>query len=609
MQRRLAAILAADVVGYSRLVSLDETATFTRLKALRTEVLEPSVASHDGHILNYAGDGVLADFPSVVRAVECALSVQRAAAERDPEAPPDRRMMLRIGVHTGDVIADEAGDLYGDAVNIAARLEQLAEPGGICLSDRAHEETLGRVDATFEHGGEPPLKNITRAVGIWFWPAGDRGGRAPRLLPPVDKPSIAVLPFDNFGSGADAATLADGMVEDLTTALARLNWLFVVARTSAFALKGQAVDAREAGRRLGVRYLLEGSVRCAGERVRITGQLIEAASGAHIWADHFDGPIGDIFGLQDEIVAATVGAIEPSVLRAEVERARIAPPEDIRAHHLYLRATGLMGDAFTNPEGGALDEARALLARAIELDPTYAPALALAGYYEAKAFLFGRHADTAAGKRYALELVERAVRADPEDPLALGAYGFVCANAVGDLDRAAAFADRALALNQNSPLLWNFAGEVRMYLGEHDRAIECFHRSMRLNPLDSRTITNAAYLAFAYLFLRQPVEAVHWAERAVLAARNPLTYRILAASLAAADRIDEARVAMAEMLRLQPNACLRRSRGANYKRPEDLAIYVESLRRAGAPEEPTGQLSPLAAPADAGCAFGGSSTP
>jgi tetratricopeptide (TPR) repeat protein len=259
----------------------------------------------------------------------------------------------------------------------------------------------------------------------------------------------------------------------------------------------------------------------------------------------------------------------------------------------------MMTDAFTNPEGGALEEACALLAQAIELDPNCAPALALAGYYEAMASLFGRHADTAAGKRHALELAERAVRADPEDAFALGAYGFVCANTLGDLERAAAFSDRALALNKNSPLLWNFAGEVRAYLGEHDRAIECFHRSMRLNPLDPRTISNAAYLALAHLFRRQPVEAVSWAQRAVLVARNPLTYRALAASLAAADRIDEARAAMAELLRLQPSSCLQRSRGSNYKRPEDLQIYVDSLRKAGAPEEPTGKLTTQSAPANA----------
>jgi TolB-like protein/class 3 adenylate cyclase/Flp pilus assembly protein TadD len=590
MERRLSAILAADVAGYSRLIGLDEADTFARLKALRAELLEPFVASHDGHIFSYSGDGILADFTSVVRAVECAIAVQRAAAERDPDAPPDRRMALRIGVHTGDVIS-EAGDLYGDVVNVAARLEQLAEPGGVCLSDRAHEETAGRVDAIFEHGGKPPLKNIARAVGIWFWPSSNRGGRAPRLVPPVDRPSIAVMPFQSVGGGVEGIALADGMVEDLTTALARLNWLFVVARTSAFALRGQAVDAREVGRRLGVRYLLEGSVRCAKERVRVTGQLIDTAKGEHIWADHFDGSIADIFGLQDEIVASTIGALEPTMLRVEGKRARLTPPEDMQAHHFYLQAVNMMGEAFTNPESGALEEARALLERAIELDPCYAPALALAGYYEAKALLFGRHANDAAGEKHALELAERAVRNGPEDPLALGAYGFVCANTVGDLDRAAAFADRALALNQNSPLLWNFAGEVRMYLGEHDRAIECFHRSMQLNPLDSRTITNAAFLAYAYLFRQQPEEAVRWAQRAALTARNPLSFRILAASLAAADRIDEARLAMAELLRMQPNACLRRSRGSNYKRSVDLEIYVESLRKAGAPEEPTGALT------------------
>jgi TolB-like protein/class 3 adenylate cyclase/tetratricopeptide (TPR) repeat protein len=593
MERRLAAIFAADIAGYSRLVGLDEAGTFMRLKGLRAEVLEPLITGHNGRIVDYAGDGVLADFQSAVRAVECALAIQAATAERDPEALPDRRITLRIGVHTGDIIAD---GVYGDAVNVAARLEQLAEPGGVCVSDRVHEEVLGRIDVLFEHGGEPPLKNIAHAVGVWFWPWGDRSGRAPRLLPPVDKPSIAVLPFDNLGGSEEDAAFADGMVEDLTTALARLNWLFVVARTSAFALRGQAVDAREAGRRLGVRYLLEGSVRRVGRHVRVTGQLIDAVSGAHVWADRFDGLFDNILDLQDEIVASTVGAIEPNVLHAEIERTRLTRPEDMRdmrAHHYYLRAVGLMGAAFTKPESGALDEARGLLGQAIKLDPGYAPALALAGYYEAKAILFGRHVDSETGKRDALELVECAVQADPNDPLALGAYGFVCANAGGNLDRAAAFADRALVLNQNSPLLWNFAGDVRMYLGENNRAIECFHQSMRLNPLDSRTITNAAYLAFAYFFLRQPEEAVRWAERAVLVARNPLSYRILAASLAEAGRIDEAQAAMTELLRLQPNSCLRRSRSSNYKRPEDVEFYVEALRKAGAPEEPTGELAQL----------------
>ena len=540
MERRLAAIIAADVAGYSRLTGLDENDTHRRLMSLRAELLEPLIGEHGGHVVGYAGDGALAEFPSLIRAAECAFSIQRAAAEREPEAALDRRIALQIGLHFGDVIATGT-DIQGEGVNIATRLEQLAEPGGVCFSDRVHDEIIGKVEIECEYGGEPALKNIARRFGVWFWPTSLRDGRAPRMLPPADKPSIGVMPFNSFGGNAQDDGLADGIAEDLTNALARLNWLFVVSRTSAFALKGLKVDAAEAGRRLGVRYLLEGSIRRAGDRVRIAAQLIDASNGAHIWADHFDGRLDDMFDLQDEIVSSTVGAIEPSLLRTEAERARSARPHEIRAHHYYLRATALMAAAFTNPASGALDEARGLLAQAVEIDPEYAPALALAGYFEAKASLFGRHADDEAGERHALDLVERAVRADPLEPLALGAYGFVSANASGDLDRAAAYIERALALNANSPLLWNFAGEVYIYVGEHDRAIECLHRSMRLNPLDQRTITNAAFLAFAHLFRRQPNEAVPWAQRAVVLAPNPLSYRSLAASLAEVGRIEEAR--------------------------------------------------------------------
>ena len=590
MERRLAAIIAADVAGYSRLAGLDETGTHRRLMSLRAELLEPLVHEHGGHVVGYAGDGALAEFPSLVRAAECAFSIQCAAAEREPEAAADRRMALRIGLHFGDVIATGA-DIHGDGVNIATRLEQLAEPGGVCFSDRVHDEIIGKVEIECEYGGEPALKNIARRFGVWFWPTSLRGGSAPRILPPADKPSIGVMPFDVFGASTDDDGLADGMVEDLTNALARLNWLFVVSRISAFALKGLKIDAGEAGRRLGVRYLLEGSIRRAGDKVRIAVQLIEARNGAHIWADHFDSRLDDLFDLQNEIVSSTVGAIEPSLLRAEAERTRSARPEDIRAHHCYLQATALMAAAFTNPAGGALDKARGLLAQAVELDPGYAPALALAGYFEAKALLFGRVTDGEAGQRHALDLVERAVRADPLEPLALGAYGFVSANSSGDLDRAVAYIERALALNANSPLLWAFAGEVYMYIGEHDRAIECLHRSMRLNPLDQRTITNAAYLAFAYLMKHQPKEAVPWAQRAVVYAPNPLTYRILAASLAEAGTLEEARDATVQLLKLQPNSCLQRSRKANYRRPEDVETYVQALRKAGLPEEPTGKLA------------------
>jgi adenylate cyclase len=591
LPRRRAAIFAADVAGYSRLVALDDTGTHRRLKALRTEVLEALVHEHQGRIVNYAGDGVLAEFPSVACSVECAVEIQQAAAEREPELPPDRRMALRIGLHIGEVLADEGG-IYGDAVNVAARLEQLAEPGGICLSDRVYDEIAGRIELTCSYGGEPPLKNIGRPIGIWFWPTDERAGPAPRLLPPADRPSIAVLPFKSFGAPDDS--LADGVAEDLTTALARLKWLFVVARTSAFALKGQQVDARDAGWRLGVRYLLEGSVRYAHEQVRISGQLIDANTGLHLWAEHFDDRLDNLLDLQDRITASIVAAIEPNLLSAEAARTRFTRPDDMRAHHYYLRAVGLMAPAITDPEGGALDEARSLLQRAIELDGHYAPALAMAAFFEIKARAFGL-ANYADGDERALSLAERAVRADPQEPLALGVYGFVRANVRGDLYPALDLVQRALSLNPSSALLWNFLGEVKMYVGEHDHAIECFHRSIRLNPLDQRTITNSAYLAFAHLLRREPEEAVRWATRAVVLAPNPVSYRALTASLAEAGRPEEARAAAAEVLRLQPNACLRRSRGSAYRRAEDLALYVNALRKAGLPEEPTGKLAdPLA---------------
>ena len=565
---------------------MDETETFGRLMRLRTELLEPVTGEHGGHVVSYTGDGALMEFPSLLRAAECVFAIQRAAAEREPDVPSDRRLAMRMGLHFGDVIAS-GQDIHGDGINIAARLEQLAEPGGVCFSDRVHDEIVGKVDIECEYGGEPVLKNIARRFGVWFWPTAQRGGHAPRILPPVDKTSIAVLPFEVFGGGDEGEGIADGVVEDLTTALARINWLFVISRTSAFALKGLRIDAGEAGRRLGVRYLLEGSIREAGDRVRINCQLIDTTTGKHIWADRFDGATDDLLKLQDAIVESTIGAIEPNLLRAEAERARTTRIEDIRAHHYYLRATSLMGPAFTNPAGGALDEARNLLAKAVELDPGYAPALALAGYFEAKASMFGQRAD----QKHALDLVERALKVDPEEPLALGSFGFVSANTRGDLDRAAAYIDRALALNANSPLLWNFAGEVAMYIGDHDRGIECLLRSMRLNPLDQRTIMNAAYLAFAHLMKRQPEEGVRWAQRAVILAPNPLSYRILAATLAEAGRIEEARDAAAELLKLQPNSCLSRSRGASYRRREDLELYVSALAKAGLPEEPTGKLT------------------
>jgi len=583
VKRRLAAILAGDIAGYSRLTAVDEAGTHHRVKTLRRDVITPIVQAHEGRIVRFVGDGALVEFASVVGATECAMQIQHRLAELARDQASDQQLLLRLGIHLGEVIADEE-DIFGDGVNIAARLEQLAEPGGLCISDRVYEEVSNKVEATFEPGGRPPLKNIAKPVDVYFWTP--RPGPSPLMAPPLpDKPSLAVMPFDNLSGNPEDDHLADGLVEDLTTALGRLNWLFVVARTSTFVFKGRRIDIRAAATQLGVRYVLEGSVRRAGERVRVTGQLIDAATGTHCWAHRFDGRLEDIFELQDEITALVVAAIEPSILRVEIEKARATRPEDLRAHHFYHRALDLMGVAFANALDERFDLARGYLARAIELDPNYAPALALAAFFETKALLFGQYSDRAATEERALELGERAIRADPVDPMALGCYAFVLATMSEDLDRAAALVDRALAVSQNSPLIWSLSGEVRMYLGDHDTAIEHFQRAIRLNPLvDTWANWITTFMAFALFFKRRTEEALQCAEKAALTNRNPVTYRILAATRAEAGRIEAAHEAIQELLRLQPNSCLRRSRQSSYRRPEDLERYVEALRKAGLPE-------------------------
>lgn len=580
MERRFAAILAADVVGYSRLMGEDEAGTHARVKAMRLDVLEPLIRAHSGRIVRLVGDGSLVEFSSTVDAAQCALAVQRTIAEGCLDVSAEQQFRLRIGIHAGEVIVDE-DDIFGDAVNIAARLEQISESGGICLSARVHNEVFGEIDDVFEDGGTPFLKNIAKPVSVWFWPPTGRHG-VWSSLPLPDKPSIAVMPFASLSDDATDECFVDGMVDDLTTALAQMSWLFVVARSSAFVFKGQNVDVREAASRLGVRYVLEGSVRRGSQRVRITAQLIDASSGAHIWADQFDGKSEDVLDLQDQITASVVAAIEPNLLRAEIENARRMRPEDMAAYHYYLRALGLQTVTAADVEDDRFDEARDLLAKAIDLDSKFAPALALAAYFEAQAELFGRSSSA----ENALELAERAIRADPNDPIVLGYYGFVMtiSSEPDAIERAAAVVDRALALNQNSPLIWSFSGEVRMYLGDHKTAIDHIRRSMRLNPLDTRTIWNATFLAYAHFFMRQPNEAVKWAERAVLTCRNPVTYRVLAIAHAAAGHLDTAHAAIQTLLKLQPNSSLSRSKGSAYKRSEDLDLYIEALRKAGLPE-------------------------
>jgi TolB-like protein/class 3 adenylate cyclase len=379
VERRLAAILAADVAGYSRLMGADEEGTHERLKARQQQLIDPKIKEHRGRIVKNLGDGMLVEFPSVVDAVRCGAEIQRAITDRNADTPEDERISFRVGINLGDVIV-EPEDIFGDGVNIAARLEALAEPGGICISRVVHDQIRDKLPYLFEDMGEQSLKNIDRPVHVYrirFASAAtglptqvpDAGSKSPLPLP--DKPSLAVLPFQNMSGDPEQEYFADGMVEEITTALSHIRWLFVIARNSSFTYKGQAVDVKQVGRELGVRYVLEGSVRKGGGQVRITAQLIETETGAHLWADRFDGPLEGVFELQDRVAISVAGVIEPTLQAAEIRRSAERPTRDLTAYDLYLRALSQCHSSEKEAIVAALD----LLLRVIERDPRYGPAL------------------------------------------------------------------------------------------------------------------------------------------------------------------------------------------------------------------------------------------
>jgi TolB-like protein/class 3 adenylate cyclase len=402
--RRLAAILAADIVGYSRLMGLDEAGTAQALREHRAAA-DPIIAEHGGRIVKTTGDGMLMEFGSVVGAVECALALQQLAAERNAEAPGDRRMEWRIGVHLGDVLI-EGDDILGDGVNIAARLEGIAEPGGICISEDAFRQVRGKVEAEFADLGEQSLKNIARPLRVYrvgpSAAASQPTSPAP-ALPLPDKPSIAVLPFQNMSGDPEQEYFVDGMVEEIITALSRIRWLFVIARNSSFSYKGQSPDVRQVGRELGVRYVLEGSVRKGGNRVRITGQLIDAATGSHLWADRFDGSLEDVFDLQDQVAASVAGVIEPALQAAETARLASRPTADLTAYDLYLRAYAMVLSSTER-----VPEALRLMEQGIARDPRYGLALAWAAICCQRLLIDGGNEDPAADRRKGADFARRA---------------------------------------------------------------------------------------------------------------------------------------------------------------------------------------------------------
>ena len=441
VDRRLAAILAADVAGYSRLMGNDEEGTLAALKTYRRELIEPKVAEHRGRIVKTTGDGALIEFASAVDAARCAMQIQHALGERNAVVPADQRVEFRIGINVGDIIIDE-GDIYGDGVNIAARVESLAKPGGICLSDNAYQQVKGKLALEVSDMGEQQLKNINQPVRV-FSVRPDEASTLP--APPLpDKPSVAVLPFHNMSGDPDQDYFTDGMVEDIITGLSRIKWLFVIARNSTFTYKGRAVDVKQVGRELGVRYVLEGSVRKAADRVRITGQLIDVATGAHVWAERYDRKSDDIFALQDEITLAVVGAIEPTLRLAEVERAKRKRPDNLDAYDLVLRAIPDVYSRMPEQSKKALE----FLERAVELDPNYGLAHACAAECHHTLFLRGGHDDK--DRAVAIRHAQVAITHGQDDALALSLAGFVIG--MDAHDRGAAFAafDAALAVSPSS---------------------------------------------------------------------------------------------------------------------------------------------------------------
>jgi TolB-like protein/Tfp pilus assembly protein PilF len=578
VERRLMAILAADVAGYSRLVGADEEGTLARWKAHFRELIEPKIAEHHGRTVRITGDGLLVEFASVIAAVKCAVEIQRAMIERNAGMVQEKRIEFRMGINVGDIVVDGT-DMWGDSVNVAARLEALAEPGGICASSRVQEDVHGRLDVAFEDTGEQQLKNIARPVRVYRLRLTGTAGKPPLALP--DKPSIAVLPFNNMSGDPEQEYFADGMVEEIITALSRTRWLFVIARNSSFIYKGRAVDVKQVGRELGVRYVLEGGVRKAANRVRITAQLIDVSTGAHLWADRFDGSLEDIFDLQDQVTASVVGAIARKLEQAEIERAKRKPTESLDAYDYFLR--GMANTHQMTRE--AYSEALRLFNGAIGLDPSFASAHGGAAYCYSLAKSIGWRTDRKEIAE-AARLARRAVELGQEDAVALAISGIALAYVVGDVEDGAAAIDRALVLNPNLAAAWHFGGWVKVYLGEPGAAIERFAHAMRLSPLDPYAVGMETGMAFAHFFAGRYDEAWSSADKAARGEPRFLpAIRIAAASSALAGRLEDAQNFMTRLRQVDPTFRVSHVRAAStLRRPDDRMRFAQGLRKAGLPE-------------------------
>jgi TolB-like protein/class 3 adenylate cyclase/Tfp pilus assembly protein PilF len=579
--RRLAAILAADVVGFSSLMERDEEGTYSRIGNMRREIIEPRLSEHQGRLIKTTGDGFLAEFASPIAALRCALAIQNTQSD-DPNA-----LRLRIGLNLGDVIIEQGGDVYGEGVNVAARLEGLADPGGILISGKIHSEVQGKVTADFEDRGEQQVKNITRPVRIYavrlaIATTGSTGTIADfqnsRSLALPDKPSIAVLPFQNMSGDPEQEYFADGMVEDIITALSRFKSLFVIARNSSFTYKGKAVDIKQVGRELGVRYVLEGSVRKSGNRVRITGQLIEAATNRHLWADKFDGALEDVFGLQDQVTTSVVGLIAPRLEEAEIERANQKPTESLHSYDFYLRGVALLNKRL-------LPEALEMFRSALKEDREYAAAYAMAAWTVLSRQAIGGLLLTAELRNEALEFANAASKQAGDDAFALARSGHVLTYLGREFDRGASMVEEAISINPNLAVAWYSRGWVSVMCGEAERALESFNQMLRLSPLDPLRGRAWNGISFAFFFLHRYEEGMALATKAIQIIPDVMSLAAYIANAVPAGRATEARTAVAQLLAIQPDFRVSDAEDAFPVRLLDIRQRIAtSLRIAGIPE-------------------------
>lgn len=584
VERRLAAIFAADVEGYSRLMSLDEVGTLRALTA-RRETMDGLILRHHGRIANTAGDSVLAEFPSVIEAVACAVEIQEALSRALDTGEGEPGIRFRIGIHIGDVMVKE-GDLFGEGVNIAARLQALAEPGGICISGDVHKHVRKMLPLSYADLGPQRVKNIPEAIRAISVRSGagaqEGGGAAPisETLALPEKPSIAVLPFTNMSGDPEQDYLVDGIVEEVIAALSRVRSFFVVARNSTFTYKGRAVDVRQVSRELGVRYVLEGSFRRSGRRIRVTAQLIDGTDGSHIWADHYNGEIEDIFDVQDQVTEAIVGALQPSIRSNEIERARRKRPDSLDAYDCVMRA---MPIAWSNdPEAAA--QGLALLEKAMALDPAYALAKSLASWCYAQRVAYLRSSDPEADKARGLELAEAAARLDSNDPLVLTTLGGAYTLA-RRLDIAAVLIEKALQLDPNLAWAWHRSGWLHVYLEKPEIAIEHFQHSLRLSPVDPTRFNLLIGIGAAHFAAARYEQAAEWVEKGLREQPRALwAHRILAAACARAGRLEQARRSVDLLLQAYPDLTVTTLLGILPAGPDYLRRFADGLRWAGMPE-------------------------